>query len=148
MKNFFANRRRTLLVGGVINLVIPSIVVIVLLGNPLRSFARPLAASDSETNFKAFCQLYFDSPNDTDNEQTCEDIAVSFATIIDDADPNGEWPDKSLSTLQLDGISTESELKTALLDEIGDNQDQKALIDDDFIATLFELESSDLDSVA
>jgi len=144
MKNFFANRRGTLLIGGIVNLVIPSIMVVALLGSPLRSFARPLVTV--EQGFKAFCKNYFDGISQKKDLATCRAMSGSFANVLP-KDAKSLWPDESLKVLatnnKLGTLNTPNKFRTAWLKQITD-QVQRTLIrgDKGFMPTLFGFESS------
>jgi hypothetical protein len=142
MKNFFANRRGTLLVGGVINLVISSIMVVALLGSPLKLFAE---SSTVEKGFKEFCKTFFDPTSQKKELATCKAMSGSFVKVL----PNGAqslWPVESLEVLatkkKLGTLNTPSKFRTVWLKQITD-QVQRALIrgDKDFMPTLFGFKS-------
>ena len=150
MKEVFTQKRKALLMKGAISFVILSILAVAYLSSSLGALAKPLVPNDTiEGRFQAFCDFYYnDEPADEQavDVPSCEAITDSFVSIIP-SNLQSQWPDKSIKVLAIDGISSASDLEQVLRDAVGDPS-QQVLIDDDpaFIPTLFEFETSDLDS--
>ena len=144
MKTFFPNKRRILLIGGVINLLILAIMVLAVTGPSLGTHAQ--MALTLQDPFSVFCYFYYhdgkDSNADSDTAN-CTKQSITFLSILkQETSPDNyeKWPRQaSLDNLAMAGLLINPQTQTSIKKQ----QDFQAAIpaaDQDLLA-LFQKDS-------